>query len=247
MSELTLYELCAGDGRSLSPFVWRVKLAMAKKDLAYHTVKVGYTEVTKHCGGRFRTVPIIADDGREVCDSWMIADYLDERYPDRPTIFSCAAERATVRFFDSWLVGTIFPLMLSLYALDIHDAAAEADRGYYRTTREARIGRSLEAFVAGREERLPTVRAALEPVRATLAAQPFLGGAEPNFADMELLATFIWVGSIGTIPLLLSDDPLANWARAGLDLFGGAGRQVDLSLLTGEALMLHSDNSGDIT
>lgn len=228
--KITLYELAASDGASPSPYVWRIKLALAKKDLRYESRKIGFTQIPNQFDGQFRTVPIIDFGDVQMNESFAIADYLDAHYPDRPPIFSHEAERAMVGFFGDWLAGSFFPKLLPVYTLDVHNRAAPEDRAYYRETREKRLGRSLEEVVADRAERLPEVRQALAPVRQTLSAQPFLGGKEPNFADMCMLGAFIWIGTVGTIPLLAADDPLVEYAARGLAAFGDATQPLKLCL-----------------
>lgn len=217
--EMTLYEIGTASGASVSPFVWRIKFALARKGLAYRVQLIGLTDVPKLFDGRFRTAPVIDFGGSQMSESLAIADRLDELYPDQPAIFSGPAERAMVGFFDQWLLQFIITHILQLYTLDAHDGAALHDRDYYRQSREPFFGRTLEAVVAGREARLPEVRRALDPVRQTLAHQPFLGGAEPNYADMCMLGLFIFVGSVGTLPLLAADDVLVAYADRGFAHF----------------------------
>jgi hypothetical protein len=37
-NKVRLYEVALGDGRSASPFVWRIRYALAHKDIAFETV-----------------------------------------------------------------------------------------------------------------------------------------------------------------------------------------------------------------
>jgi glutathione S-transferase len=218
---LTLYEIVISDGTSVSPFVWRIKFSLARKGLPYRSKMLGLTDIPKHFEGRFSTAPILDFGDRQMSESLAIADRLDEAYPDLPAIFSCGAERAMIGFFEQWLMHeVIIAHVLPVYMLDAYDRAAPQDRDYYRRSREAYFGRTLEEIVANREERLPGLRHSLEPVRRMIASQPFLGGKEPNFADMCMLGVFIFVGTIGTLPLLAADDPLVAYVDRGLAFFG---------------------------
>lgn len=58
-SGLTLYEVAIADGASASPFVWRAKLALARKGLPYQSRMVTLTDIPRLFGGRFSTVPIL--------------------------------------------------------------------------------------------------------------------------------------------------------------------------------------------
>ncbi|HUD52150.1 glutathione S-transferase family protein [Parvibaculum sp.] len=220
---IRLHELVTGDNRALSPYVWRIKYALSHKGLAYETAPAGFTEIPKLCGGKFRTVPIIEDGDTTVCDSWVIADYLDKTYPARP-VFSSPQERAMVKFFDAWFGLEVVNRMFAICVLDIHNHARPEDRAYFRESREKRIGgKTLEQFVDGREQRLPELRHALRPMRAALAQTPFIGGETPNYADYIALGGFLWAGAVCTLPLLAKDDPINDWLQRGFDLYGGLG------------------------
>jgi len=69
------------------------------------------------------------------------------------------------------------------------------------------------------------LRQSLAPLRATLQAQPFLGGAAPLYADYIVFGGFQWVRSISDFAVLAADDPVAAWRGRMLGLYDGlAGR-----------------------
>lgn len=229
-----LYELVLANGRSSSPYVWRIRYALAHKGIAFESVPLGFTDIPAAFGGRFTTVPVLAHGETLVGDSWDIAEYLDRAFPDRPPLFSSPAENAMVRLMDMWFSIEAMRRMFSLYALDIHDAARPEDRPYFRKSREERRtkGATLEAFVAGRESRLPALREALAPLRAHLGRYAFLGGAAPNYADYIVLSAFLWAASIATLPPLARDDEVMRaYIERGFDLYGGIGRDARLKPL----------------
>ena len=214
MTSRRLYELVLENGVSASPFVWRIRYALAHKGLTFESVPLAFTEIPQAFAGRYKTVPVLAEGDQTIVDSWDIVDYLERTYPDRPPLFSGPSEYAMVRLFDSCFAIDVLRQFFSLYALDIHNAARPCDRSYFRTSREQRFlkGKSLEAFVDGRETRLPTVREALTPLRLQLSRNPFLGGPQPNYADYIIFGLFQWVASMNTLPLLAADDlPLRSW------------------------------------
>ncbi|HEX4025031.1 MAG TPA: glutathione S-transferase N-terminal domain-containing protein [Steroidobacteraceae bacterium] len=224
-AKLRLYELVIDNGRPISPYVWRVCYALAHKGLPFESVPVGFSDIAHACGGRFKTVPIIEHGDTALAESWDIIDYLERTFPDRPALFSGPAEYAMVRLVDAWLTGDLQRKLFGLYALDIHDALRPEDRPYFRASREARVGTTLEAFTAERAARVPAVREALAPLRVQLARAAFLGGAQPNYADYIAFSAFQWAASVATLPLLSrTDQRLIGWIERGFDLFGGLGR-----------------------
>jgi len=222
---IRLYELVLENGCSASPYVWRIRYALAHKGLRYESVPLGFTEISAAFGGRFKTVPVIEHGERMMAESWDIAEYLDSAFPGRPALFAGAAEHSMVRLTEAWFAPEILRKMFGLYALDVHNAARPEDRPYFRRSREERLkGTTLEEFTSGRAARLPALRDALAPLRAHLARYAFLGGDAPNFADYIALGAFLWVASVSTMPMLARDDSLRGWIDRGFDLYGGLGR-----------------------
>ncbi|HEX3914899.1 MAG TPA: glutathione S-transferase N-terminal domain-containing protein [Steroidobacteraceae bacterium] len=227
-----LYELALQDGRSASPFVWRIRYALAHKGIAFSTVYLGFTEIPRVLGGKFKTVPILEHGQSALSESWDIAEYLDRAFPRLPPLFNTPAELALVKFMDAWFIGEVLRKMFRVYVKDVHDAARPEDRPYFRESREKNMkGRTLESFTADRAAHLPAIRAALAPLRAHLKKFPFLGGSAPNFADYIALGGFYWAASAGTLPLLERDDSLRDWLERGFNLYGGIAREPGIAPL----------------
>jgi glutathione S-transferase len=226
---ITLYDLEVADGQRPSPFCWRTKLALAHKGIDYTTVPVGFTEKDKIAFAGSNTVPVICDHGhgdRPVKDSWEIAAYLDEAYPDRP-LFKSGQARAFARFVANWadvtLHGALFPLVVA----DIHARARPADQAYFRESREKRLGTSLEQVQQrARDGGIPAMRATFELLRRQLKVLPFISGDDPGYADYAVAGSLMWVRIICTIPLLEAGDPVLAWQDRMLDLFGGLCRNA---------------------
>src|SRR5580698_11017987 len=230
-SKIKLYELALHDGRSASPFVWRISYALAHKGIPYEAVYVGFTEIPKLFGGKFKTVPILEHGSTVLDESWDIAEYLDRQFPDKP-LFNSPAEHSLVRFTDTWFMSEVLRKMFRVYVKDVHDAARPEDRSYFRESREKNMkGQTLESFTADRATHLPAIRASLAPLRAHLQKSPFLGGSAPNFADYIALGGFYWAASAGTLPLLERDDSLRDWLDRGFNLYGGIARDPGIKPL----------------
>jgi glutathione S-transferase len=231
--KMRLYELVLDNGRSSSPYVWRIRYALAHKGVPFESVPVGFTDIPKLFDGRFKTVPIIEHGDTMLAESWDIAEYLDRAFPRRPALFSNASENAMVRLNDAWFSADILRSMFRIYILDVHKAARPQDRAYFRQSREKMLrGTTLEAYTADRASRLPALRDALRPLRSHLARSPFLGGDTPNYADYIALGAFHWVASVSTLPLLAAnDDAIRSWLDRGFDLYEGLGRDSRMKSL----------------
>lgn len=229
-----LHDLALLDDRRPSPFCWRIKFALAHKGLEFTTHPVAFTEIPQLLGGGHKTVPILEDDGVVVGDSWAIVDHLDARYPDVP-LFRTPQERALARFVEAWSFLNVGRHLVPMLVLDIHDHARPEDRAYFRQSREARLGKTLEEAAAGYEQDLAAMRAGLDPARLTFTylKQPFLSGDAPGYADYILASVLLWAASIAPRPLLAPDDPVVAWFDRVRDLHDGLGRRGTLYPITG--------------
>jgi glutathione S-transferase len=222
---LILHELTGAEGRCFSPYCWRSAMALAHKGLAWESRRTGFAGIAGIGGGQ-RTVPVLDDGGTLVGDSWAIAEHLEARHPERPSLFGGEAGRAYALFVQHWTNTQVHPPIFRMIAADIHDRLEAADQPYFRESREQRLGRPLEAVQAEREALLPAFRAALAPLRMTLAAQTFLGGERPTYADYVPFGAFQWARVMSPFRLLADDDPLHAWFGRCLDLHGGVARKV---------------------
>lgn len=224
---ITLYDLVFQEDRRPSPFCWRAKFALAHKGLDYLDVPTGFTEKEKIAFADSRTVPVIKDGEKPVKDSWAIAVYLDEMYPER-LLLKSEMGRSFARFINGWadvvVNGGIFPMVVG----DLVDRVRPEDRDYIVESRGSRIGtRDFASFQKqAREKGLAAFRASLEPARRALREQPFLSGAEAAYPDYILAGTFMWPRTISPFELLAADDPVHAWRERMLDLFDGMARKA---------------------
>jgi glutathione S-transferase len=225
-----LYDDTLENGSTLSPFVWRIRYALAHKGLETELEPVAFTQIRQILDGHYEQVPIIEDNGKVIQDSWTIAQYLDRTYPDAPPLFRTYGEYTAARFFDRWMFREVIPHMYHCYVLDNVNQARPEDRDYLRENRQRTFlgGRTLEEVVKGREKRLPMVRDSLQPLRVALAESPWLGGLRPNYVDFIGLGLFLWAAAINTLPPLEKGDSLFDWLNRGFDLYGGLGRDERL-------------------
>lgn len=224
---ITFYELAgATDDLRFSPNTWRTRMALAHKGLAYDTELCRFTEKDKIAFSGQKLVPILRDGDRVICDSWAIACYLEDTYPDRPPLFGCDVGRATTRFINVWTSTVLHGALSRLLLADIHANLHEADKAYFRETREKRFGMTLEQYAGDRNASLSAFRGALEPVRTALVQHPFVSGKGPGYADYLLFGPFMWARAMSPIRLLEPDDPVFAWRERMLDLWGGYARSA---------------------
>jgi len=222
-----LYDLAGADPNlRFSPYCWRTKFALAHKGLAVETIPWRFTEKNVIAFSGSERVPVLLDGDKTVPDSWAIACYLEDAYPDRPSLFGGAAARAPTRFLNNWADTVLNPGIIRFVLGDIFRVIDAKDRDYFRTTREQRFGTTIEAFCAAPEKDLPAFRHSLAPLRTTLAAQPYLAGERPAYADYIVLGSFQWPRCISTFALVEPDDPIAAWRERMLDAFDGLARKA---------------------
>jgi glutathione S-transferase len=230
---ITLYDLQLASGCTISPFVWATKYALAHKGFEIDIVPGGFTGILERTAGRSERLPVIVDDGEWVLDSWLIAEYLDEKYPDRPRLIGDPSVKALTQFVEGWLWRTAVTPWFGCYIKDYRDLSLPQDHEYVTHSRENMLGRKIEEVQAGREDRLPLVPPTLEPFRQLLRESQWLGGDRPNYADYRALAVFLWTASVATTPPLTDDDPLRDWLDRGFNLYGGLGRHPGMHSLFG--------------
>lgn len=220
-----LYTLCGRDERRpFSPHAWKTVMALAHKGLDFEERPTAFTDIPKLENGFSKTVPILKDGDHLVRDSFDIALYLEEAYPDRPTLFGGGGGKALSRFVEGVSQTLVHPVLSRLAVKDIHDMLAEPDQIYFRKTREAFLGRKLEDFAEMREAEIANLTERLQPIRHTLKHQAFLGGASPLFADYIVFGALQWLRlTTGPLPLP-ADDTVLDWFERCLDLHGAKGR-----------------------
>jgi len=217
-----VYELAGADPSvRFSPHCWKIIWALKHKGLEFDRVPLRFNEIRKLDG---KTVPVIHDGGRVLRDSFEIALHLEETYPDRPSLFAGEGGHMLSRFVERWTQLAVHSYLGGAMMMDLFHIIHEDDRDYFRASREARFGRRLEEVPQGREDRLGAFRATLQPVRAMVEAQPFIGGASPLFADYIVAGALQWARVASPMRVLEEDDPLAAWFERILDLHGGIGR-----------------------
>ncbi|UZE48233.1 glutathione S-transferase family protein [Rhodopseudomonas sp. P2A-2r] len=222
---IQLFELVGTDeSRPFSPYCWRTRMALAHKGLDVASIPWRFTEREAIAPHSSEKVPVLLDGDRAVSDSWTIANYLEDTYPDRPSLFGGEGGRAMARMLNWWgdmvVIAGIFPMIVA----DIHGHLGPVDQAYFRKSREARFGKTLEEVSAGRDSVVAGFRKSLDPLRLTLKTQAYVGGDTPNYADYIMFGGFQWARATSPFKLLAPDDTIYAWRERMLDAFGGMAR-----------------------
>jgi len=216
-----LYDLAgANPACRFSPYCWRIKLALAHKNLAYETIPWRFTEKAAIEFSGQGKVPVLVDGKNTIHDSQAIAEYLETTYPNEASLFGDPPAKALTYFIKNWTELSLHPAIVKVVLPDIYFTILDPkDQPYFRKTREAFQGMSIEAMAARRPEYLAVLQTALAPLRTTLSGQTFIAGAAPNYADHIVYGALRWAAMTSSTPLLEQEDPIAAWMQAILDTY----------------------------
>ena len=229
---MIFHERVGLNGRRISPFSWRIRYAFAHKGLEPAVIETRFADahrIRALSGQHF--VPIIEDGGQVIHDTWAIACHLEDAYPDRPTLFGGAIGRGLTRTLAAWGSTVLAPAMRRQIWADFIWVIDPGDRAYFRESREAMIGTTLEAYCAARDDALPALEAACLPLQEALSEQPFLAGESPAYADYAIFSVFQYarIGSPRDVLDHIADMPsLRDWRGRMIGLYGGLGDRFAL-------------------
>jgi len=223
-AHIELHELGGLHGKRYSLFSWRTRLALAHKGLAFESRPVKVSDKAAIAFSGQKRVPIIRHGEQVVFDSWRIAEYLEAAFPDTATLFAGPGGQALARFVNHWADRTMIPALAPCVAPYVVDCVEADDAAHIRAGMEKGFGRTLEEMAAARESGLKRFRQAIEPLRAQVKGQPFVGGDAPLYADYIAASPLQWARVACALPVLEADDPVAAWFDRVLDLHGGFAR-----------------------
>ncbi|KAF9438432.1 hypothetical protein BGZ76_007956 [Entomortierella beljakovae] len=171
-----LFELVDGKTRkiSFSPAVWR-----ANPNITAPTAP---------------TLQIAPGEGLQ--DSLAIAEYLDEKYPDRPLIFGASpSEKKLQLFFQSYVQAKLHPAIMRLVFEGIYDMQDPENAHYFRTSREKSAGMPYQEIPGDRAANLKELIDGLGLIHNALKSSPWILGDTPGWADFVIASSFAWFSS----------------------------------------------------
>jgi len=223
---IVLYELGGKNERRYSLFSWRTRMALRHKGLEFESMPVCMSDKAAIAFSGGKTVPVIKDGDAVVRDSWKIAEHLESRYPDAPSLFGGQIGHGVTQAFNTWTDRVLVPAMLPVIVADIHERVDPRDDAYFRQMMEKIVRTTLEEARAQREAALGRLGRVIEPLQATFKRQAFMAGAAPAYADYILFSVFQWARVMSPHELLAPEDPLCQWRERMLDLHGGFARNM---------------------
>ena len=129
-------------------------------------------------------------------------------------------------FVKFWCEQTLNRTILRIILPDLFTSLHEKDKTYFRESREARFGTTLEKYALPADAGVSLLRDALSPMCATLQRQPYLAGEQPNFADYIVFGSFQWARAVSPVALVEAGDPVFGWRERLLNAFGGMARNA---------------------
>lgn len=223
---ITLWELGGKGGRRYSLFSWRTRMALKHKGLAFESRPVAMSDKAAIAFSGGKTVPVIRDGETVLRDSWKIAEYLEDRYADKPTLFGGEIGRGVTQAFNTWVDRVVVPAMMPAIVADVHERVDAADETYFRQQFEGFLKCTLEEARARRPQALERVQKVLEPMQAAVKRQAFICGSAPAYADYILFSVLQWARVMSPQDIFNTSDPLYGWRSRMLDLYDAFARNV---------------------
>ncbi len=220
-----LHELHGRDGHRFSPYCWRAIMALLHKGLDFERAPMKFTDRAAIAPSGQDRVPVLVDGETWVHDSWTIAEYLEDTYPDAPSLFGGAMGRAQARFFNKWVDMSVHAGLRALVVPDTFKHTHADDSDWFRASREAMFGMKLEDVRGDVDGLKADLHATLAPLRAILETQPYLCGEAPAYADYIFFGSLMWQRCSSPLKLFDADDAIPAWRARLLAAFDGyAGR-----------------------
>jgi glutathione S-transferase len=93
-------------GLLVSPFVIRVRMALSMKGASYQYVEENLfnkSELLLKLNPVHKKVPVLIHNGKPICESLVIVQYVDELFAGRSILPTDPYERATARFWAAYI------------------------------------------------------------------------------------------------------------------------------------------------
>ncbi|KAI9498662.1 hypothetical protein BDB00DRAFT_396180 [Zychaea mexicana] len=196
MAHIILYDVELTTPNEIwSPNTCKTRYALNYKGIPYKTVWLKFPEIgeeiPKITKSKERpTVPVIVDvlhGNKVVQESWEIAKYLEEAYPDTPSLFH--GNIGAHFFMHEYCTRRLLPKIFKLNVLTVMKKAGEHG-AWFRQTREKIFKMPLEKFVGDESQHAKAITENLDALGRVLKTYPYLTGQQVGWADI-CLASYI--------------------------------------------------------
>lgn len=164
-------------GASGSPFVRKVQVALALKDLSYEQIQqLPFTRDAEYRKiNPLGKIPTLQDGDLTICDSTVICEYLEEAYPQAPLYPANPADRARARWLEELGGSRVAELAAGIF--------------FQRFMRPMVLKQEPDEELVAKiiDRQLPPL---LDYLEAEVPAQGFIFGAF-MMADMSLMSPFV--------------------------------------------------------
>nr|AGN92470.1 glutathione S-transferase 1 [Echinochloa crus-galli] len=159
-------------GLVASPFVVRVRMALSMKGVSYEYAEEDLknkSELLLKSNPVHQKVPVLIHNGKPICESLVIVQYVDEVFAGPPILPTDPYERATARFWAAFIDDKLCPAWIGILR-----AKAEDERAEKVTETFAAIGQMEEALAKSYE------------------GKAFFGGESIGYLDIVLGSCLFW-------------------------------------------------------
>jgi glutathione S-transferase len=185
-------------GLLVSPFVIRVRMALSIKGVSYQYVEQDLfdkSELLLKSNPVNKKVPVLIHNGKPLCESLVIVEYVDELFAGPSILPTDPYERATARFWTAFVDDKLSPAWIGIVKAKMEDERAEKV-----TETLAVIAQIEEAFAKCSE------------------GKAFFGGDTIGYLDIVLGSCLFWFEAVrrmyGVEIISASKFPLlAAWAE----------------------------------
>ena len=173
----------------------------------------------------FNTVPVLEDNKNWVGESFQIAKYLDETYPNKPPLFGNKENMQLTNLINLYMDPKILAILARIIVADVYKVIHPNDKIYFRATREKMLNSTLEEVEKESKKFIPIFQKEINPFRKLLKNNDFFTGPKPMYCDYMLFGFFMWARNSSKKQLLEKNDVLWHWRERMLNLFEGFARE----------------------
>ncbi len=214
-----LYDLATADKAVRpSPYCWIVKFALLHKNIEFDTHALSFQPKSAYPDPAYGKLPILKDGDKLICNSADIIKHLESEHPQNPLIGDAQSKQRYDRVLQ-WLDEQLFPALVPFMFMRVCNLLSKTDAAYFRETREAKVGMSLEAFAKTADPVKMTK--AFEMISRELGEQEWFGGENPDLSDYTIASMLMWQHSVTQETLYDLPDAIGAWLSRVKLLFNG--------------------------